>query len=329
MRTFEKYRAPLAGRRGRQLAHRVSAVLRGQPGSRAPCGCRSRRSWSSARSDESFDSPWSTSPRDGSVSARARSRSPYAQADASRSDTAPPEGAMYDAIVIGSGIGGSMAAHRLVARRLAGAAARARRARRTRDLIARTRVATLELSPCTRRGRVPRRCRRLQATAAAACCLGGLSVYFGAAAVRYREADFHEDARNRRGRPAPGGRSGTPTSNRTTWRPRRLMGVAGDDADDPTRPPRSAPFPQKPRPLFPVSSRLQRGDSGRRRDAGPGPGGHQLRREQRPECLHLLPVVRHLRVRCRGEERHGGRGARGRSSAAVSRSRPVRWSPGW
>jgi choline dehydrogenase-like flavoprotein len=34
------------------------------------------------------------------------------------------------------------------------------------------------------------------------------------------------------------------------------MGVAGEDAEDPTRPPRSQPFPNRPAPLFAVSSRF-------------------------------------------------------------------------
>ena len=162
---------------------------------------------------------------------------------------------MYDAIVIGSGVGGSMAAHRLVH---AGwrVLMLERGARLARGPHCADASATMEFSPYAGEGAYRVDAGGYGPTASHACCLGGLSVYFGAAAVRYREADFHE---------APeiaadsGARWPVGYADLEPYylEAERLMGVAGDDADDPTRPPRSAPFPQKPRPLFPVSSRLQ------------------------------------------------------------------------
>ena len=117
--------------------------------------------------------------------------------------------------------------------------------------------ATLEFMPC----RDSRSAYRVDSggrvgSVAGTTCLGGLSVFFGAAAVRWREADFVAD-------PETADRSGACWPFRYTdlepyyTEAERLLGVAGDDATDPTRPPRSAPFPQRPAPLFAVSERLR------------------------------------------------------------------------
>lgn len=88
-------------------------------------------------------------------------------------------------------------------------------------------------------------------------CVGGPSVFYGGASFRFREGDF-----------APGpeivGESGAawpvdyaalePYYSAAEHRLR----VAGDEHGDPTEPPRSAPYPDRPRPLNPPSRRLAR-----------------------------------------------------------------------
>jgi choline dehydrogenase-like flavoprotein len=162
---------------------------------------------------------------------------------------------MYDAVVVGSGLGGSMAAHRLVR---AGwrVLLLERGPRVARGPHCAEKAATLELTPHYSFESA----YRVDAggygdTAGGVFCLGGPSVYYGAAAIRYREADFLPDPEI------------TETSG-ARWPVRyadlepyyaeaeRLMGVSGDDAADPTRPPRSTPFPRPPLGLFPVSWRF-------------------------------------------------------------------------
>jgi choline dehydrogenase-like flavoprotein len=92
--------------------------------------------------------------------------------------------------------------------------------------------------------------------AASVFCVGGPSTYYGCAAFRYREADFAPP-------PEIVGASGA------RWpfgyadieayygEAEGLLGVAGDDTADPTRPSRSTPFPQPPAPLAPASERFR------------------------------------------------------------------------
>lgn len=87
-------------------------------------------------------------------------------------------------------------------------------------------------------------------------CVGGPSVFYGGASFRLREEDF---------KPGPDIVNGS----RAAWpieypdlepyygEAERILGVAGDDRDDPTRPPRSAPYPQPPPPLAPISRRFR------------------------------------------------------------------------
>jgi choline dehydrogenase-like flavoprotein len=87
-------------------------------------------------------------------------------------------------------------------------------------------------------------------------CVGGPSVFYGGVSLRFREHDFEPDA-------AITGDSGA------AWPLRygdlepyyaeaeRIIGVAGDDGDDPTAPPRSAPYPFPAAELAPVSRRIE------------------------------------------------------------------------
>jgi choline dehydrogenase-like flavoprotein len=86
-------------------------------------------------------------------------------------------------------------------------------------------------------------------------CVGGPSVFYGGASFRFRERDFAAD-------PAIAGESGA------AWpigyadlepfytAAEDLLGVAGSTGEDPTEPPRSAPYPHPPAPLAEPSRRI-------------------------------------------------------------------------
>lgn len=153
-----------------------------------------------------------------------------------------------DAIVIGSGFGGTMAAHELV-----GAGLKVLMLERgdwvTRGLHNWGRHGSVDLTPHysfespyrLEAGGRPR-------TIGAYSCVGGPSVFFGGVAFRLREADFEPD-------PEIVGDSGAAWPLRYADlepyydRAERLLGVAGDPQGDPTEPPRSRPYPHRPAPL--------------------------------------------------------------------------------
>ncbi|HEY4244396.1 MAG TPA: GMC family oxidoreductase [Kofleriaceae bacterium] len=164
-------------------------------------------------------------------------------------------GNVYDAVIIGSGFGGAMVAHRLAA-----AGARVLVLERgdwvPRGPEAWLPGASLELTPAYAKD-IPYRCDRggHGTTIGGYACVGGPSVYYGCVAFRFREADFVGDA-------------GVVADSGAEWPYRydelepyyaaaeRILGIAGDDAGDPTAPRRSGPFPFAPAALAPVSSRL-------------------------------------------------------------------------
>ncbi len=86
-------------------------------------------------------------------------------------------------------------------------------------------------------------------------CVGGPSVFYGGVSLRFREADFE---------PTPTIDAGSDAA--WPWRyaelepyyakAEALIGVAGSQGTDPTEPPRSGPFPAAPLPLAPVSMRI-------------------------------------------------------------------------
>src|SRR4051794_21535093 len=86
-------------------------------------------------------------------------------------------------------------------------------------------------------------------------CVGGPSVFYGGASFRFRERDF--DA-------APEIVDGTGARWPVDYaalepfytRAERLLGVAGEAGVDPTEPPRSAPYPQAPPRLSGASKRI-------------------------------------------------------------------------
>ena len=163
---------------------------------------------------------------------------------------------MYDALIIGSGFGGAMAAHRLVR-----AGWRVLLLERggwvPRGPAARNPSATYIHTPYYSRESGYRAIPSVNGPDAGAIfCVGGPSVFYGGTSFRYREEDF-----------APGpdivGQSGA------AWpfgynalepyygEAERILGVGGDDEGDPTRPPRSEPYPFEPPKLAAVSQRFR------------------------------------------------------------------------
>lgn len=161
----------------------------------------------------------------------------------------------WDAVIVGSGFGGAMAAHRLV-----DAGARVLMIERG-DWVPRGEAAwlpdaSLELTPSYAKD-IPYRCDRggHGSTIGAYACVGGPSVYYGCVSFRFREQDFVGDR-------------DVLADSGAAWPYRydeiepyyaeaeRLLGVAGDDAGDPTAPRRSSPFPHEPAELAPISMRV-------------------------------------------------------------------------
>jgi choline dehydrogenase-like flavoprotein len=161
----------------------------------------------------------------------------------------------WDAVIVGSGFGGAMAAHRLVA-----AGARVLMIERgdwvSRGDAAWRPEASLELTESYARD-IPYRCDRNGhgPIIGGYACVGGPSVYYGCVAFRFRERDFEGD-------PDVVGGSGAAWPFRYDelephyTEAERLLGISGDDAGDPTAPRRSEPFPFPPAPLAPISQRV-------------------------------------------------------------------------
>jgi choline dehydrogenase-like flavoprotein len=161
----------------------------------------------------------------------------------------------WDAIVVGSGFGGAMAARPLV--------------------LAGWRVLMLERGGWVARGpenwrpdgaglvtphytrespyAVLAGARRYEA--GAWHCVGGQSVFYGGASLRYRQRDFdanpHVVADSGADWPI-----GYADLEPFYSEAERLLGVAGDAGEDPTEPWRSAPYPQRPAPLSEASQRI-------------------------------------------------------------------------
>lgn len=161
----------------------------------------------------------------------------------------------WDAVIVGSGFGGAMAAHRLVA-----AGAKVLMIERG-DWVARGDAAwrpeaSLGLTESYAKD-IPYRCDRNGhgPIIGGYACVGGPSVYYGCVAFRFRERDFEGD-------PDVVGRSGAAWPFRYAdiepfyAEAEALLGIAGDDTGDPTAPRRSGPFPFPPAPLAPITERV-------------------------------------------------------------------------
>jgi choline dehydrogenase-like flavoprotein len=85
--------------------------------------------------------------------------------------------------------------------------------------------------------------------------VGGASVFFGGVSLRLRERDFLPDREI-----DPAGTALWPYAYAGLEpyyaRAEAILGVAGVAGEDPTEPPRSAPFPHRPGPLAPISSQV-------------------------------------------------------------------------
>src|SRR5688572_18862006 len=158
----------------------------------------------------------------------------------------------FDAVIVGSGFGGAMVAHRLMA-----AGARVLMIERG-DWVERGDRAwlpesSLELTPHYSK-ESPYRCEVGGYTPVIGgyACVGGPSVFYGCVSFRFRERDFEGD---------PGVVAGSGAGFPYRYEEleaeyteaERLLHVSGDDAGDPTAPPRSTPFPQGPAELAPIS----------------------------------------------------------------------------
>ena len=161
----------------------------------------------------------------------------------------------HDAIVIGSGFGGSLAAHALVE---AGWSVllleRGGWVRRGEHNWAEDGVGPLTEHYGTEWAyRVEGDAR--PPAVASYHCVGGASVFYGGVSLRFRERDFLPT-------PEITGDSGACWPfGYTELAPyydeiERLLGVAGEAGSDPVEPPRSGPFPERLGDLAPVSRRL-------------------------------------------------------------------------
>jgi len=162
---------------------------------------------------------------------------------------------MWDAVVIGSGFGGAMAAHRLIA-----SGARVLMIERG-DWVPRGEQAwlpsaSLELTPSYARD-IPYRCETggHGKLIGGYACVGGPSIYYGCVALRFREADFVGD------RDVVGDSAAAWPYRYDELEPyygeaERLLRIAGDDTGDPTAPRRGAPYPFPPARLAHVSERV-------------------------------------------------------------------------
>ena len=159
-----------------------------------------------------------------------------------------------DAIIIGSGFGGAMAAHALVnaGQRVlmlerGGWVSRSPENWSDRGVGLATSHYTMESAAHVRGDRSYR--------AGAWNCVGGQSVFYGGASYRFRESDFSTDAEVLEGSGA-------------AWpfaydhiepyyaMAERLLGVAGAESEEPTEPWRSTSYSEKPAPLSAPSRRI-------------------------------------------------------------------------
>src|SRR5436190_5513498 len=162
---------------------------------------------------------------------------------------------MRDAVAIGSGFGGTMVAHELVAAGL--------------DVLMLERggwvprgshnwepSGSVDLTPFYARGHPYRVARGGNGPFVGSySCVGGPSVFFGGVAMRFREADFAVD-RDIVGTSGAAWPLDYDALEPWYTRAEQLLGVAGEVAVDPTEPWRSAPYSQVPNELSDTSRRI-------------------------------------------------------------------------
>ena len=152
-------------------------------------------------------------------------------------------------------------------------------------------------------------------------CVGGPSVFYGGVSIRFREDDFVAD-------PDIVGDSGAAWpydyAELEPWyaRAENLLGVAGEADEDPTEPRRSTPYPQDPGALSDTSARI----AARRATSGCLRSGSRSRSTTRPATVatRASRAPRATRSRARSEPRTiSRRPCCPRSSRAASSCAPT------
>ncbi len=161
----------------------------------------------------------------------------------------------YDAIVIGSGFGGTMAAQAMM-----DGGMRVLMIERG-DWVPRSPASwgdegSMELTPhYSKESPLHMVAGGYNDVTGACYCVGGPSVFYGCVSYRFRPDDFYPP-------------TDIVADSGARWpldyqqlepyysRAEALLDVSGDDGADPTRPPRSAPYPQPAPPLAPISQRI-------------------------------------------------------------------------
>lgn len=161
----------------------------------------------------------------------------------------------YDAVIIGSGFGGSLAAHALVNAGLRVALIeRGRWVIRGPENWLPDAAAQLSEHYSTETPYVVHE-EKGQSITGSFYCVGGPSVFYGGVSLRFRAEDFEEA-------PEMLGGSGAAWPYRyAELEPHysaveRIIGIAGQPGDDPTEPWRSEPYPEALPPLAPISDRM-------------------------------------------------------------------------
>lgn len=162
----------------------------------------------------------------------------------------------YDAIVIGSGFGGTMAARQLI-----GAGMKVLLLERG-DWVQRGPEnwglrGSLDLSPHNDKSsplHVAAGGNKKEMGLYAS--VGGPSVFYGGVSFRFREADFEKNEEIE-GKGASGWPIGYRDLEPYYTEAERLLSISGEAGIDPTEPPRSAPFPQGPAPLSAISQKVK------------------------------------------------------------------------
>lgn len=161
----------------------------------------------------------------------------------------------YDAIIIGSGIGGAFAALALVrAGQRVLVLERGDWVRRSPENWMPEGV--WELTPAySTESPYELRSGRQRSSVAGFHCVGGMSVFAGGVAFRFRERDFEPPSEivGDSGAEWPYGYSELAPFYDVA---ERVLGVAGCTGEDPTEPARAQPYPQRPAPLAALSQRI-------------------------------------------------------------------------
>lgn len=165
---------------------------------------------------------------------------------------------MYDTIIIGSGFGGSMAAHQLV------------NAGKKVLLLERggwvergpqnwTMQGSLELTPnydkTTPLKVIKGGHKKVMGLYS---CVGGPSLFYGGVSFRFREGDFEKN-KEIEGAKATGWPIKYADLEPFYDKVEQLLSISGESGVDPTEPPRKQPFPQGPPPLADISKKVKKG----------------------------------------------------------------------